>query len=425
MIQWHWYHVISEHAERAFILSENAELTFSDYLRRAFPFLLLAAYGIFLCSYFIFNDYSKPYQFYARVVFILSLFVVAGSIREIWKHPLSQTIAVYIAYLLLSGFWSEPLDWYRLGQKTTVAVNIISFIAVTHFLVHWNHILFNRMLQAVILFAAMAAAVSIIVFYGHNPFPEARLHPIGSLTNINEFSNVYGVFALLATFFIMRVPGRTLKSLFLLSIVIFICVMWFGQSRTASASLAITLLCFLGLTSKTKRLLYITTFAIFCSFLFLSFPEALDQAIRRGQGLRPLIWAAVWDEAKSTPFFGQGFISTVSVEVAGHIFETAHNAFLQLFWQGGAVGVMIFLLLLAVAFRHAWSHGQQQGDFSVFCILLFAVCTMITGVDTLIDRPRDQWLLFWFPLALLLSYQSGAPRSRFYAQRLAPAQTST
>jgi len=43
-------------------------------------------------------------------------------------------------------------------------------------------------------------------------------------------------------------------------------------------------------------------------------------------------------------------------------------------------------------------------------MLVFTTCIMMTGVDTLIARPRDQWMLFWFPLALLLAYQSKAPR---------------
>jgi len=32
-------------------------------------------------------------------------------------------------------------------------------------------------------------------------------------------------------------------------------------------------------------------------------------------------------------------------------------------------------------------------------------------MDTLIDRPREQWMLFWLPLALLFSYQRNAPQS--------------
>ena len=403
---------------------KNTKLTPSDYLRRAFPFLLLAAYGVFLCSYFIFNDYSKPYQFYARVMFILSLFVVVGSIREVWKHPLFQTIVAYILYLLLSGFWSDTLDWYRLGQKATVAVNLISFIAVTHFLVHWNRSLFERMLQACILFATFAAVISIVVFYSNNPFPATRLHPIGSLTNVNEFSNVYGIFALLAAFFVMRFPGRGLNWVFILSIVAFICVAWFGQSRTAFTALIIALLTLVSLMQKNKRLLCLAALAVLTGLLFLAFPEVVDQLFERGPGLRPLIWAAVLDEAQSAPVFGHGLASTLSVGISGYTFETAHNAFLMLFWQGGAVGVMIFLLLLVVAFRHAWSLGQQQSDFSIFCILIFAVCTMMTGVDTIIERPRDQWMLFWFPLALLLSYQSGASRTRLNTARPASQLTS-
>ena len=403
---------------------KNTKLTPSDYLSRAFPFLLLAAYGVFLCSYFIFSDYSKPYQFYARVMFILSLFVVVGSIREVWKHPLFQTIVAYILYLLLSGFWSHTLDWYRLGQKATVSVNLISFIAVTHFLVHWNRSLFERMLQACILFATFAAVISIVVFYSYNPFPATRLKPIGSLTNVNEFSNVYGIFALLAAFFVMRFPGRGLNWVFILSIAAFICVAWFGQSRAAFTALIIALLTLVSLMQKNKRLLSLAALTALTCLLFVAFPEVMGQLFERGPGLRPLIWAAVWDEAQSAPVFGHGLASTLSVGISGYTFETAHNAFLMLFWQGGAVGVIIFLLLLVVAFRHAWSLGQQRGDFSIFCILIFAVCTMMTGVDTLIERPRDQWMLFWFPLALLLSYQSGASRTRLHTARSASQLTS-
>ena len=314
---------------------KNTKLTPSDYLRRAFPFLLLAAYGVFLCSYFIFNDYSKPYQFYARVMFILSLFVVVGSIREVWKHPLFQTIVAYILYLLLSGFWSDTLDWYRLGQKATVAVNLISFIAVTHFLVHWNRSLFERMLQACILFATFAAVISIVVFYSNNSFPAMRLNPIGSLTNINEFSNVYAIFALLAAFFVMRFPGRKLNWVFIFSIGAFICVAWFGQSRTAFTALIIALLTLVSLMQKNKRLLCLAALAVLTGLLFLAFPEVVDQLFERGPGLRPLIWAAVLDEAQSAPVFGHGLASTLSVGISGYTFETAHNAFLMLFWQGG------------------------------------------------------------------------------------------
>jgi O-antigen ligase len=98
--------------------------------------------------------------------------------------------------------------------------------------------------------------------------------------------------------------------------------------------------------------------------------------------------------------------------VEGALIETTHNAYLQAFWHGGVIGLSLLLLLLVVAFRQAWLLARQGGDYTVFCMLLFAACTMMTGVDTLIDRPRDQWMLFWLPLALLLSYKTLVRRDR-------------
>jgi hypothetical protein len=68
--------------------------------------------------------------------------------------------------------------------------------------------------------------------------------------------------------------------------------------------------------------------------------------------------------------------------------------------------------VLVLALRQAWLLGRIDGDYTVFCLLLFTACIMLTGVDTLIDRPRDQWLLFWLPLALLLSYPGNALHTR-------------
>ena len=210
----------------------------------------------------------------------------SGVLGNVWKHPLFQMIVAYILYLLLSGFWSDPLDWYRLGQKATIAVNLISFIAVTYFLVQWNRSFFEYACYRPVLYSLAAAAViSIVVFYSDNPFPATRLTPIGSLTNINEFSNVYGIFALLAAFFVMRFPGRGLNWVFILSIGAFICVAWFGQSRTAFTALIIALLTLVSLMQKNKRLLCLAALAALAGLLFVAFPEVVDQVFQRGPGI--------------------------------------------------------------------------------------------------------------------------------------------
>ncbi len=392
----------------------STELTLSEYSKSVFRYLLLAAYGTFLCSYFIFHDYSDPYRFFARVVFVLGIFVLVTSLRDIWRHPLFQVLAVYVLYLLLSGLWSEPRDWYRFGQNFTIAIYLLSFITITHYLIRWNSVWYQRMLQICVLLAALAALLSLLVFYRDNPFPNTRLNGIGSLTNVNEFANVYGLFALLAMGFALQTNKPVYRVPFLLAIMVFICFAWFGQSRTAFVSMLFALLMLMGLMLKKGRVLYSAIMAVLAGTLIVVFPEPVEQALLRGPGLRPEIWAQIWAEAMAAPIAGHGLVATVSVEASRLLFGTAHNAYLQVFWQGGVIGLCLFLAVLVVALRYAWWRGRQQGDYTVFCILVFTTCIMMTGVDTLIARPRDQWLLFWLPIALLLSNPVNEPHARRY-----------
>jgi O-antigen ligase len=394
-------------------LLDKNQLTVTNTLKRAFPFVLLCAYGLFTCGYFFLADFNDHYRFFARFVFVLGLFVLVPGIRENYRHPVFQAIGLYTIYFLLSGFWAAPVEWYGLGQKFTISVYLLSFITITSFLVHWNRLLFERMLQLCVLIAAAAALVSLVVFYRDNPFPNTRLIGIGALSNVNEFSNVYGVFGLLAMGFALRTRKLPFRLLLFGAIAIFISYAWFGQSRTAFVSMIIALITLAGLTLEKKNRLHVAIIVpvMVGVALVIIFPAPSEEALSRGMGLRPQIWGGTWNEAMLAPIAGHGLTSDIAVKIHNNIFETPHNGYLQAFWHGGAIGLSLLLLLLAIAFRHAFSLGREQGDYTVFSMLVFVTCTMMTGVDSLIGRPRDQWMLFWFPLALLLSYQAVKLRS--------------
>ena len=383
-------------------------MTLTDKIKLAFPYVLLVAYGLFTCGYFFLSDYADHYRLYSRFVFIFGIFAFLPGLRGVWPQPLFKLVLLYMAYLLLSGFWAQDFEWFRLGQKTSISGYLLNFIAITWVLVQWNPRLFENMLRLSVLVAGIAATLSIIVFYQSNELSGPRMTGVGSLTNVNEFSNVYGVFALLGLGFALRTQSTTLRLGMAGAILAFITFAWFGQSRTAFVTMLFSLPILLGLNLKRRRLvpLGIASLIALGGVLLLMFPEPIAEALERGAGLRPGIWAGVWQQISTLPLTGHGLTSTLSVTSGKEHFETAHNAYLQVLWHGGVIGLLVFGLLFAGAFRTAWIRGCDTGDYTIFCIFLFTAGIMLTGVDTLIERPRDQWLLFWQPLALLLAYGS-------------------
>lgn len=388
-------------------LSGPTDLRVAQRIGLLLPYALLAAYAIFTCGYFLFDEYGDHYRFYSRFLFFLSLFVIAAPLRELARDTLFLSVLAYLAYLLLSGFWSDPFDWFRLGQKTVIAVYLASFIALTRYLLQWRPDLYRTSLQVAVAVAAGAALYTLLDFYADHPFPATRLQGAGSLTNINEFANVYGIFALLAVAFAQQCRRRALQGAYLLAVGLFLAIAWFGQSRTAFVGLSLVLLVQVVLGLQRGRALAIAGLLGFVGALLWGFPGSLESALLRGVGLRPEIWSALLDLALTAPLLGLGLISDPHVVVAGWRFETAHNAYLQVFLHGGLVGLLLFLWLLGYALHRGWRDGQASGHYTVFCLLLFCALAMATGVDTLIERPRDQWLLFWFPVALLLGAAPG------------------
>jgi hypothetical protein len=377
-------------------------------LRTVFPYALLIAFAVFHCGYFFMSDYSDHYRLFGRLVFPLGLFTLVSGFRALRDSTLFRLLLAYMFYLLCTAFWAQQMDWYRLGQKFTISLYLVTLITATHFLVNWNPRLFGRMLHGLILVAAIAAASNMVYFYSasENLFPGTRLWIYGSLTNPNEFSNIYGVFAILALGWALRAESLVEALPGAIAAILSLLLIWLGQSRTAFIALLLALLAMTCLSSRGRRATHwiIGVLSVAGLSLALLMPEVIEEAMLRGTSLRPDIWREIWLHALDAPILGHGLTPNVAVQLENiRLFETAHNAYLQVFWQGGLVGLGLFLALLARAAYEAWTLGSCEGDMTILCILLFTMMVMLTGVDTLIERPRDQWILFWLPVSLLLA----------------------
>jgi len=379
---------------------------FFQRIKKTIPGLLFVTYGLFTIGYFLSPDYNNHYRFFAKAVFFPALFVLLEPFREIMKHPVLRLTLVYLIYMLASSLWSDTFSLFEFGQRLTISVYILVFITTTRYLNDRYETGFDRMLKFAVLVAAIAAIVSIVVWYRNHAFPGSRAEGLGSLTNVNEFANVYGVFALLATGYLLRASTLREKGVYILAIVAFLCFIWFGQSRTAFSVLFFTLILLSFCMAGQGRIKTIAWLVACVVALALIFPEQIENAWLRGVGLRLPIWKGVIAEIAEAPLLGHGVLTKLHIFVPGYDFQVAHNAYLHVLWQGGAVGLGLFVLLMATAFRQAWLLGKERGQFVIFSVLVFTAGIMLTGVDDVIVRPREQWMVFWFPLALLISRQT-------------------
>ncbi|MNG26676.1 hypothetical protein D3C84_1116950 [compost metagenome] len=78
-----------------------------------------------------------------------------------------------------------------------------------------------------------------------------------------------------------------------------------------------------------------------------------------------------------------------------------HNMFLAVFYYCGAVGLVLWLALYAIAFRLAWKNRKQPWGMIASALLVFGLTASMTEGGAFLSRPKEHWFLIWIPMALL------------------------
>jgi hypothetical protein len=182
------------------------------------PWLLMVTYFVFTIGYFLFPTYHDHYRYYAKAVALPGILVLGDGLRETRYHPVFKIAILYMLYMLTTAAWSTPFEFYRFGQMLTISFYLLIFLAVTHVLRTRFPTGFHHMLRICIAVAAIAAVASLIAFYHTHRFPTVRAVGIGSLTNVNEYANVYGVFALLATGYGLKAERKHARVMYALAV---------------------------------------------------------------------------------------------------------------------------------------------------------------------------------------------------------------
>ncbi|MHA6493810.1 O-antigen ligase family protein [Pseudomonas borbori] len=343
-----------------------------------------------------------------------------------WCQPPGCILLCLLAWVVLSSGFNTGS-----GKNLTYWLKIVGLIvfyvfAVASFVRHKSA--FNGLLLASVALAALFAWLTLYYQFGVLDKPleynivriSGRLSELGwrgmaDLKHPVIAGLYYGVFVVLLTYLFVglkvEVWQTALLALGMLGLLAYVLLTF---SRGAWFSTAVGALVLLLLFPSTRsRSLIGTGCLLILVAAYLFWPE-VQYELKRGVSNRDLIWAN-WAERFPT-FWLAGAGAGADFQFAfprPHYFSVihAHSLYLQLWYEYGVVGIVLFVLLLLSLLQKGWQCRAQPLARLGIALLVYAMVAMVSDVYAIFHRPSPYWVLFWFPVGILLGVQSDSMRS--------------
>jgi hypothetical protein len=372
-------------------------------------------YALFVAGYFLLPSASG----HRRLYYILVLPTVCLLWREIAAfyrgNKLAGLLFAYAAYMMLTVAWSQDFALAEAGWALWYTVNLLSFCLLSGYL--WINYpqLIDRLARRAVWLAAAAASVSLIAWYLQHPFPSSRLVPLGVMHHENKAACAYGIFALLAVHYLLTETDKQRRLRYLLPAVILLSLVLLTQSRTALAAVSAGLLILAGY----RALLLVAVGSAASWALLAANPKGWWHRVEE-LSFRPAIWKQVLSEPWNNWLMGRGYLLDTHVEAGQKVFNHAHNSYIATWRDGGLLGLLLLLALLATALLWGWRLQVERGERLYLALMLYGMTSITMDFDRLLTHPKELWLFFWLPLALIMAcytHRNAAGAARYPAWR--------
>lgn len=351
--------------------------------------------------------------FLPALIFLLS----NSSVPGLWRQAPLFLLAALLAWVLLIALLHPDSDKTGLiWMKILLLVSLYLF-AIANLIRSGRY--FSWALGGALAVALLFAWWTLIYQYGvlERPYsyPEARdfrLHELGwrGLANLDHpivAGLYYGAFAVVLCWFFVSYPVRVwqggLLGLGMLGLLLYV-LFTFSRGAWFSMASAIFVLLLLVPNVKSRSLLVGGILAVGMLALFF-WPEIQAE---RGVGLsnRDQIWQNWLTQLPSFWLFGSGAGADLYYKFSnGYETYHAHSLYLQLWYEFGVVGFLLFASLLLSLLWKAWQCREQPLARLGGALLVFAMVAMVSDIYAIFHRPSPYWVVFWLPVGILLGVQ--------------------
>ena len=339
--------------------------------------------------------YSKLFYWFLLLPTLLLVIVQPRSFMHMFGSRIVIAYLVFALYMSVSIFWSSPDDSVLSLIKHPL-FSLLLFFSVFE-LAQRRFDLLCLVLNWAAIFAAVAASITIARFVGEAP--GTRLAGYGAFYNPLLISHVFGFFVAL-WFGMYFMESELFRPISLLGILICGALLFATGSRTPLVAMVAAVSWLAALSANRKAVVVLGSIFLLGIGVLALAPEVITQ---RGLSYRTEIWANALRQIAEVIWFGHGHGSPLSIQLDGvpYPFSEPHNLTLQVFYDGGVVGLVLWLSIYVVALERSWQLRTDKWVLACSATVVYGMAAGLTEGGALFSRPEEHWFLIWIPLALL------------------------
>jgi len=330
--------------------------------------------------------------------------------KDIIQVDLFRWVCLLVAWLSASAMWSSPFEVRETASVLLRSVLVIAFVVAFAECQLRNQV--QRWMG--FAFAVIGSIVSVLAiahFFVTAP-DDGRLNGLGQLDTHVIAALVYGVLLIFVVQRMLLTSNLLVSQLFFLMALVMSVAVFLSDSRNAWLSVSFGLLAFLSAHFVRERgriqvvLATGLTFGAALIVIILNDEHLAAILLPRGDSFRLGIWTETLNRVAESPVVGLGITTNDDVRMGEYIHQHPHSMYLSVLFQGGLIGLTLYLIVLYKVAKELLAHIHVEVDAQLgIGILMLAMVAHMIDEHELIDKVGSTWFLLWLPVAIAIGLQ--------------------
>lgn len=305
---------------------------------------------------------------------------------------------LFAGYSAITAFWAPDSDpGFFILQFFILA----TWLCGLGWMAQRDLINVSNIIKVLVVAGTLLSIINLIVFYSTNPFVQ-RLEGWSVTRNPNHIGSIFGILVLLSYVEWLRSKGLKQNLWYLgCAAIIFLSVLA-SQTRAAFIGLALLMpvaACFYC-RSLGKWLLQLLV-VLFAAVVVHIYREEIQTILfGRGLSIRDVIWAEVYTRSLQDHFlWGMGLEKEGRITLSdGTVFNHAHNAWLDIFYRTGLIGLLLSVVYFGYLLRHVLCHREL---YPLMLWLVFGCIYSLVDSRGFFWQIDPKWFCIWLPAGLI------------------------